>query len=103
MVRELTRRTVHGAARVELLLLLWLVMSCRMLLHSGCSCGWSSHVIRVVVVVMMGGHISRGQVQVGRGHAGLGLHLAVHVLVDVVRVGRLLSARRSVVEIGLVV
>lgn len=108
VVRELTRRTVHGGARVQLLLRLWLVMCRRMLLlllllHSGCSRGRSSHVIRVVVVVMMGGHISRRQVQMGRGHAGLGLHLAVHVLVDVVRVGRLLSARRSVVEVGLVV
>lgn len=107
VVRELTRRTVHGGARVQLLLRLWLVMCRRMLLllllHSGCNRGRSSHVIRVVVVVMMGGHISRRQVQMGRGHAGLWLHLAVHVLVDVVRVGRLLSARRSVVEVGFVV
>lgn len=105
VVRELTWRTVHGGARVELLLRLWLVMCRRMLLllHSGCSCGRSSHVIRMVVVVMMGGHISQGQVQMGRGHAGLGLHLAVHVLVDVIRVGGLLSARRSIVEVGFVV
>lgn len=105
VVRELTRRAIHGDSswRVELLLLLRLVMMRRMLLllHSGC--GWSSHVIRMVVVVMMGCHTSRGQVQVGCGHAGLRRHLTVHVLVNVIRVSRLLTARRSVVEVGLVV
>lgn len=102
MVRELAG-TVHsggmeGCARLLLLVLV-------MLLHSA---SWSSHVIRMVVVmVMMAGGIARRQIKVGCGHAGLG-HLssaaAVNVLVDVVGVGwRLLASWRTVAEVGLVV
>lgn len=100
MVRELAG-TVHsggmeGCARLLLLVLV-------MLLHAA---SWSSHVIRMVVVmVMMAGGIARRQIKVGCGHAGLGhLSAAVNVLVDVVGVGwRLLASWRTVAEVGLIV
>lgn len=96
MVRELAG-AVHG--RMErtgtagyLLMMAWVLLL--LLLHSR---SWSTHVIRMVVVVVM---MASG-IHMGCGHAGLGLwHLAtVHTLVDVVG-HRLLGA---VIEVRLVV
>lgn len=96
VVRELAG-AVHG--RMErtgtagcLLMMAWVLLL--LLLHSR---SWSTHVIRMVVVVVM---MASG-IHMGGGHAGLGLwHLAtVHTLVDVV--GRRLLG--TVIEVRLVV
>lgn len=96
MVRELAG-TVHWGmqgttSRLLRLMMRWMLL----LLHSR---SWTTHVIRMVMVVMMAGGI-----HMGCGHAGLRHLTAMHVLVDVVCVGRRwLRAWRTVVEVGLVV